>query len=142
MGLASAALVVLALGVGQFAPARPPDHVGYIVYYGPRVMEARARANDPNYATAPAPCYVSYTLAHDRDMGRLWLRIAGPAGTITCMVVDLPDDSKGHRQPLIDREVWAEIGYRQRWICGAGWSGKASECSVKVWRLGYVPHPT
>lgn len=135
MGLVRAALLILALGAGHVAPPalRPPDHVGYVVYYNPGVMEGRARANDPAYATHPAPCYVSYTLAHDRDMARLWLRIAGPAGTITCMVVDLPDDSHGDRQPLINRGVWAEIGWRQRWICGAGWSGRARDCPVKVW---------
>lgn len=139
MGLARLALVILALGAGHVAPptTRPPDHVGYVVYYNPGVMEGRARANDPNYATHPAPCYVSYTLAHDRDMGRLWLRIAAPRGTITCMVVDLPyPPPKPDRQNLIDREVWAEIGWRWRWICGHGWSGKATECPVKVWVLG------
>lgn len=138
-GLASAAFVVLALGAGQLQPpARPPDHIGYVVMYAENVMEGRAAANDPHYWTAPAPCYVSYTLARDRDMGRLWLRIAGPAGTITCMVVDLPDDSKGHRGPLIGRRVYAEIGYNERWICGQGWTGRARDCPVKVWRLGYA----
>jgi hypothetical protein len=140
MGLASAALVILALGFGQVVPPspieRPPDHVGYVVRYGPGVMEGRAAANDPAYSTAPAPCYVAYTLAQDRDMARLWLRIAGPAGTITCMVVDLPEPPpKPDRQNLIDREVWAEVGWRQRWICGTGWTGRARDCPVRVWVL-------
>lgn len=126
MALAKAALV-LALGIWG-----PPDHAGYAVRYAPHVMEDRARARG---AEGKAPCYVAYTLAHDQDMGRLWLRIAGPAGTITCMVVDLPDDSKGHREPLIDREVWAELGHPQRWICGKGWTGRATECRVRVWVL-------
>jgi hypothetical protein len=133
MGLARAVLVILALGVG--APARPPDHVGYVVMYAKNVMERRARANDPAYATAPAPCYVSYTLARNRDIARLWLRIKGPKGTIECLVVDLPDDSKYDRQPLIERGVWAEIGWRQRWICGPRWRGKATECPVRIWVL-------
>lgn len=133
MGLASAALV-LALGAGLLAqPSRPPDHTGYVVYYNPGVMEGRARANDPAYETNPAPCYVAYTLAHDRDMGRLWLRIKASYGTIRCLVVDLPDDSQGHRQPLIRRRVWAELGYKDRWICGEHWSGRAKDCPSKIW---------
>lgn len=132
MGLASAALI-LALGVGQFAPpARPPDHTGYVVYYGQGVMEGRAAANDPAYATHPAPCYVAYTLARDQDMARLWLRIKAPYGTITCMVVDLPQPGRD-RANLIGREVWAEVGYKQRGICGEHWSGRARDCPVKVW---------
>lgn len=131
MALARLAIALLALGAGP--PARPPDHVGYVVYYAEDVMEGRAAANDPNYATAPAPCYVSYTLARDKDMAQLWLRIKAPFGTITCMVVDLPDDSKGHRQPLKDRKVWAEIGWRERWICGKHWTGRAKDCRVQIW---------
>jgi len=130
MGLASAAVLILALGAGA---VRPPDHVGYAVMYAENVMEGRAAAHDPHYATAPAPCYVAYTLAHDADMARLWVRVEGPAGTLNCLVVDLPDDGQGHRQGLIDRRVWVELGYRNRWICGKGWSGRARDCKVRVW---------
>lgn len=125
MGLARAALIILALGAG-----RPPDHVGYVARYAPGVMEHVARVRH----APPVPCYVAYTLARDEEIGRLWLRIQGPAGTIRCLVVDLPDDSHGDRQPLIERRVWAEIGWRQRWICGAGWTGRAQGCPVRIWR--------
>lgn len=134
MGLARLALI-LALGVGA---VRPPDHVGYAVMYAPHAMEARARAHH----APPAPCYVAYTLAHDADMARLWLRVEGLAGALDCLVVvDLPDDGRGHRQPLIDRSVWMELGYRNRWICGSRWTGRARDCRVSVWRR-YATHPT
>src|SRR6185503_17436685 len=73
MGLASAAVLILALGAGA---VRPPDHTGFAVMYAPHVMEARAKAHH----APPAPCYVAYTMAHDADMARLWLRVQGPAG--------------------------------------------------------------
>jgi len=135
MGLVVKAALVLALGaqpaVYRAQTARPPDHVGFVVMYGPGVMEDRVRAHH----APPAPCYVAYTLAHDRDMARLWLHIEGPVGALDCLVVDLPDDSQGHREPLIRRQVWAELGYRNRWICGKGWSGRARDCRVKIWIL-------
>lgn len=128
MGLVATVLLVLALGA---APPGPPTHVGYVVRYAEHVMEGRAAAHD-----APdVPCYVAYTLAHDRDMARLWVQIQGPRGTIRCLVVDLPDDSKGDREALIAREVWAELGWPSRWICGPGWTGRARDCEVKVWVL-------
>lgn len=127
MGLARLALLILALGA---SPSRPPDHIGYAVRYAPGVMARVARVRH-----APrAPCYVAYTLAHDEDIGRLWLRIQGPAGTIECLTIDLPDDSKGDRPPLIRRRVWVELGYSARWICGAGWTGRARDCPVRIWR--------
>lgn len=137
MGLARLAIIVCLAGSGRpTAPApRPPDHVGYAVMYAEHVMEGRAAAHDPLYKTAPAPCYVAYTLARDSDMARLWLRVQGPTGTLDCLVVDLPDDGRGHRQPLIDRQVWVELGWPSRWICGKGWTGRARDCRVKVWVL-------
>jgi len=108
---------------------RRPDHVGYVVRYDPGMMEDRARAHH----APPAPCYAAYTLARDADMARLWLHIVGPAGAIDCLVVDLPNDSLGHRQPLIRRGVWAELGYPWRWICGKGWTGRARDCPVRIW---------
>lgn len=122
MGLATAALV-LALGAG-------PDHTGYAIRYDPGVMERMADVR----GIPRQPCMVAYTLARDDDMGRLWLRVKGPVGTLDCLVVDLPDDSKRHRQPLIDRGVIVELGWPSHWICGRGWTGKATECPVKVWR--------
>jgi hypothetical protein len=101
--------------------------------YAPNVMEARAKAHH----APPALCYVAYTLAHDEDMARLWLRVEGPAGTLECLVVDLPDDSRGHRQPLIDREVWVELDFKSgKRICGLRWKGKATECPVRVYVIG------
>ena len=73
MGLAITAALLLTLGA---APLGSPTHVGYVVRYNPGVMEGRAAAHD----APPAPCYVAYTLAHDQDMARLWLQIAGRAG--------------------------------------------------------------
>lgn len=125
-GLVATAALVLALGA---APLGPSTHVGYVVYYNPGVMEGRALAHD-----APAVgCYVAYTLAHDQDMARLWVQIAGPRGTVRCLVVDLPDDSQGDRERLIGREVWAELGWPSRWICPAGWTGRARDCRVRIW---------
>lgn len=131
MGLIAKALVVLALGAGAMQSARPPDHIGFAVRYDPGVMERRAAAHHAPLAS----CYVAYTLARDQDMARLWLRVEGPAGALDCLVVDLPDDSKGHRQPLIRRRVWVELGWPSRWICGKGWTGRAKDCKIKVWRL-------
>lgn len=130
MGLILQAALALALGA---APLGPPDHMGFAVRYDPGVMEERAQAHD----APPAGCYVAYTLARDQDMARLWLRVEGPAGALTCLVVDLPDRGKGHDKRLIARQVWVELGYRNRWICGSGWSGRARDCPVKVWVIGY-----
>lgn len=81
-------------------------------------------------------CYVAYTLARDRDMARLWLRVEGPAGALNCLVVDLPyPPPLPDRENLIARGVYVELGYRSKWICGKGWSGRARDCPVKVWRL-------
>jgi hypothetical protein len=129
MGLARLALV-LALGAGIMQPARSPNHVGYAVRYGPGVMESVARTRH----APPMPCYVAYTLAGDQDMARLWLRIQGPAGTLDCLVVDLPRPGRDKRE-LLRRRVWVELGYRNRWICGKGWSGRARDCEVRVWVL-------
>lgn len=126
MGLARLALV-LALGAGAVQPARSPNHVGYAVRYGPGVMESVARTRH----APPAPCYVAYTLAGDQDMARLWLRIQGPAGTLDCLVVDLPRPGRDKRN-LIKRGVIVELGWPSRWICGEHWSGRARDCRVKV----------
>lgn len=127
MGLAATALLALAIGA---APLGPPDHIGFAVRYDPGVMEGRARARD----APPAACYVAYTLAHDDDMARLWLRVEGPAGTLECLVVDLPDDSTGDRERLLARRVWIEFDFSSgHRACGLHWKGKATECPVRVY---------
>lgn len=37
------------------------------------------------------PCMVAWTKARDADIGETWLRIVGPGGAATCLVVDLPE---------------------------------------------------
>lgn len=122
-GLVATAALALALGA---APARA--QTGYAVYYNPGVMEERARVRN----APPAECYVAYTLAHDDDMARLWLRVAGPAGALECLVVDLPHPRD--RPALVKRGIVVELGYENRWICGHAWSGRARECPVRIWR--------
>lgn len=134
MGLAAKALLILALGAQpamefRAQPARPPDHTGFAVRYNPGVMERVAR----NRGIPPQACMVAWTYARAADIGRTWLRIAGPAGAIECLVVDLPQDRD--RPGLIKRGVVVELGYRNRWICGAHWSGRARDCKVRVWVL-------
>jgi hypothetical protein len=81
---------------------------------------------------APQVCMVAYTHARDADMGALWLRVAGPAGMVDCLVVDIPRPGND-KQNLIRRGVIVELGWKNREeICGAGWSGKATECQVRV----------
>lgn len=127
MGLAATAALLLALGA---APLGPPDHVGYAVRYAPHVMARVARNRD-----IPAePHMVAYTYATDSDMGRLRLRIAGPAGTIEVLTVDLPKPGRDKRA-LIAWDVVVELGYPSRWICGPYWTGRARDCKVKVWVL-------
>ena len=127
MGLASAALVVLALGFGQFAP---PDRVGFAVRYAPGVMGRTAS----NRGIAWAPHMAAYTFARDQDMGRLWLHIQGPAGEADFLVVDLPQPAD--RDGLVERGVVAELDYASgELVCGEGWTGRARDCEIKVWVL-------
>lgn len=131
MGLASAALI-LALGAGSLLPPqteRPPDHVGYVVRYGPGVM---GRVAD-NRGIAWAPHMAAYTFARDADMGRLWLHVAGPAGEADFLVVDLPRPGRD-KQNLIKREVVAELDRTSGFlICGERWTGRARDCPVEIW---------
>lgn len=135
MGLASVALVVLALGGGAFSPVRPPDHAGYAVRYGPGVMGRTAT----NRGIAWAPHMAAYTFARDEDMGQLWLHIQGPAGEADFLVVDLPQPGRDKRS-LVERGVVAEMDYASgELVCGVGWTGRARDCKIKVWRLDADP---
>ncbi len=127
MALASAALVMLSLGVGARGA---PDHTGWGVRYSPGVMGRVAS----NRGIPWAPHMAAYTFARDEDMGRLWLHIKGPAGEADFLVVDMPQDRD--RASLVRRGVVAELdSHSAPLICGDGWTGKASECKIKVWRL-------
>ena len=129
MGLANAALV-LVLGAGLLAPpSRPPDHVGYVVRYGPGVMGRVAR----HRGIAWQPHMAAYTFARDEDMGRLHLHIKGPVGEATFLVVDRPRPGRDKRN-LIARDIDAEVDYRSgELICGPRWTGRARDCPVQVW---------
>lgn len=118
-GLVATAALALALGQPQ---------EGYAVRYAPGVMERVAADRD----IAPQTCMVAWTQAIDADIGRAWLRIEGPAGALDCLVVDLPHPRD--RPALIKRGILVELGYDNRWICGARWTGRARDCRVRAWR--------
>lgn len=121
-GLVTGAALVFSLGLTGWES-------GWAVYYAENRMEHVARTRQ----IAPQPCMVAYTHARDADMGQLWLRVAGPAGMVDCLIVDLPRPGKD-KQNLIRRGVIVELGYANRWICGAGWTGRATDCRVRVIR--------
>ena len=134
-GLVAAAALIFALGAGPptytAQTVRAPDHVGFVVRYAPNVMERVAF----NRNLARRPCMVAYTYARNTDMGRLWLHIAGPAGALDCLVIDLPRPGKD-KANLIERGVWAEMDYWSGFrVCGAGWTGRARDCPVRIWVL-------
>lgn len=128
MGLARLAIIVC-IGAGLLgAPARPADHVGYAVRYGPGVMGRTAS----NRGIAWQPHMAAYTFARDEDMGRLWLHIQGPAGEADFLVVDLPRPAD--RAGLIKRGVVAEVDAASApLICGASWTGRDRDCPVRIW---------
>lgn len=87
-----------------------------------------------NRGIAPQPCMVAYTHATDADMGTRWLEVEGVGSGVRrrCLTVDLPRPGKDKRN-LIRRGILVEIDYaNSRDICGAAWSGKATECPVRV----------
>jgi len=120
VGLVFQAALLFALGCGGWRD-------GYAVMYAPRVMERVAAHRH----ITPAPCMVAWTHAQDRDIGRTWLHVEGPAGEADCLVVDLPQDAD--RPGLVERDIEVELGWRNRGICGRDWSGRARDCPVRVW---------
>lgn len=125
-GMVANAALILALGIGP-APSRSTDYVGYAVRYAPHVMSRVAR----NRGITWQPHMAAYTYARGEDMGHLWLHIVGPAGEADFLVVDLPQPRD--RAGLIRRGVIAELDYQSGFlICGKGWTGKATECKIKV----------
>ena len=104
-----------------------PWEAGYAVYYSEGVMSGVARTRQ----IAPQPCMVAYTHARDADMGALWLRVAGTAGMVDCLVSDLPRPGQD-KQNLIRRGIVIELNWESRWLCGPHWTGNARECKVSV----------
>lgn len=121
-GLAVSAALVLGLGCAGW-------EVGYAVRYSENRMERTADIR----AIPRQPCLVAWTQAHDADVGTAWLRVVGPAGSLTCLVVDLPQASD--RSALQKRNIIVELGYANRWICGPTWTGRARDCKVRVMRI-------
>lgn len=133
MGLIRAEVVVLAL----LPPAGASDHTGYAVRYGQGPPDKMSRVAAKR-GIAWAPHMAAYTFARDEDMGRLHIYIQGPVGGADFLVVDLPQPGRDKRN-LIERGVIAEMDYGSGFlICGKGWTGRARDCPVKVWRLGYA----
>lgn len=92
------------------------------------------RAVARNRGIAPQPCMVAYTHATDADMGVTWLEVEGvrTGARLRCLVTDLPRPGRDKRN-LIRRGVLVELDAESgRVVCGATWSGKASECPVRV----------
>jgi hypothetical protein len=118
-GLAAGAALILALGVTGW-------EAGYAVHYSKNTMEAVAHKR----GIAVQPHMLAWSQATDADIGQTWLRVVGPAGTLDALVVDLPQDAD--RAALQARGILVELSWGDRWICGAGWSGRAIDCKVHV----------
>jgi hypothetical protein len=134
-GLVIKAALVLALGAQpamyRAQTVRPPDHVGDVVRYAPGRMDDVAN----NRGIAHHPHMAAYTYARNRDMGRLWLHVEGPAGAADFLVIDLPRPGKD-KANLIKRGVVAELDHASGFlICGPRWTGRARDCEVRVWIL-------
>lgn len=92
-------------------------------------MEAVARTRGID----PQPCMIAYTHATDADMGVLWLEVEGVASGVRrrCLTVDLPRERD--KAGLIRRDILVELDHESgQALCGAAWSGKATECRVRV----------
>ena len=120
-GLAATAALALALGSTGWES-------GYAVRYAPEKMQrvANIRGIDQQ------PCMLAWTAARDKDIGRMWLHVAGPAGAAECLVVDLPRPGRD-RQNLLRRKVVVELDYESgARVCGPQWEGNARACAVRV----------
>lgn len=98
--------------------------------YAPGLMAQVAR----NRGIPPQSCMVAYTHATDADMGVTWLEVEGRETGVRrrCLVTDLPRPGRD-KANLIRRGVIVELDAESgRIVCGASWSGKASECPVRV----------
>lgn len=120
-GLAITASLLLALGHTGWES-------GYAVMYSAGVMERVAARR----GIAAQDCMVAFTAATDADIGVTWLRIVGPGGAADCLAIDLPQDRD--KAALEARGILVELGYANRGLCGAGWSGRARDCQVNVIR--------
>jgi hypothetical protein len=77
---------------------------------------------------------IAYTHARDADMGIRWLEVEGVRTGVRrrCLVTDLPRPGRDKRN-LIRRGILVELDAESgQAVCGAAWSGKASECPVRV----------
>ena len=118
VGLAAQAALVGALLVGDR---------GYAVRYAEGKMQHVAHIR----GITQQPCMLAWTAARNKDVGRVWLRVEGPAGAAQCLVVDLPQDVD--RANLERRGILVELDYRSgALICGLHWEGAARECEVRV----------
>lgn len=118
-GLISTAALVLALGT-----------TGWEVGFAVRYREGRMERTADIRAIPQQPCMVAWTAATDADIGETWLRIVGPGGAATCLVVDLPETRD--RAALEKRGIVVELGYMNRDLCLPGWTGRARDCKVRV----------
>lgn len=107
-----------------------PWHEGLAVKYSEGAMENVAR----NRGIVPQPCMIAYTHATAADMGVRWLEVEGrdTGVRLRCLTVDLPRPGRD-KANLIRRGVLVELDAESgRAVCGASWSGKATECPVRV----------
>lgn len=118
-GLAATAALLLALGATGWEE-------GYAVHYSKNTMENVAH----NRRIAVQSHMLAWTQATDADIGETRLRVVGPHGAATFLVVDLPQSRD--RAALEQRGILVELGYANRWICGPTWSGRAIDCKVRV----------
>ena len=113
------------------SPAPLPDwQTGLAVRYSEGVMENVAR----NRGIAPEPCMIAYTHATAADMGVTWLEVKGVRTGVRkrCLTVDMPRPGRD-KANLIRRGVLVELDAESgQAVCGASWSGKATECPVRV----------